>query len=159
MDFFQGSSPPTFISFCLENQNEDDQQVPANTEEGIPAQLNQVSTQIVLSESAPISALSPPSFHPTRNLFSQVQTAVDSPFSTDSNVDVTAYATEMVQRMEAARTASEDITSQAATVFPKATGNADDLTPPDHPQILGGPVHQNLATNTQLNLQICLSLK
>ena len=129
MDFFQGSSPPTFISFCLENQNEDDQQIPANTEESIPAQPNQVSTQIVLSESAPISALSPPSFHPTRNLFSQVQAAVDSLFSTDSNVDVTAYATEMVQRMEAARTASEDIISQTATVSPKTTGNADDLTP------------------------------
>ena len=45
MDFFQGSSPPTFISFCLENQNVDEDQTPTNTTENIHAQSEQTLDQ------------------------------------------------------------------------------------------------------------------
>ena len=53
----------------------------------------------------PKSKCIPPSFPLLVASSSQVQIdAVDSPFSLDSNVDVTAYANEMVQQMERAHT-------------------------------------------------------
>ena len=56
-------------------------------------------------QSFPSQSLSPPPFPLLVASSSQVQIdAVDSPFSLDSNVDVTAYANEMVQQMERAHT-------------------------------------------------------
>ena len=97
MDFFQGSSPPNFISFCLEHQNVDEPQVQSNTTTGSPTGPPQRPVPISMPSSAP----SPPPFPPVRAVLSQtMQMAVDSPFSNESNVDVTTYADEMVQRME-----------------------------------------------------------
>ena len=49
----------------------------------------------------PSSTPSPPPFPPIRTFLGQAQQlTADSPFSNESNVDVTAYADEMVQRME-----------------------------------------------------------
>ena len=97
MDFFQGSSPPNFISFCLEHQNVDEPQVQSNTTTGNPTGPPQRPVPISMPSSAP----SPPPFPPVRAVLSQtMQMAVDSPFSNESNIDVTTYAEEMVQRME-----------------------------------------------------------
>ena len=72
---------------------------------------------------------SPPLFPPTRNPFPQAQNVADSPFSTDSSVDATAYATEVKQRMEAAQTVAEIGTSQTAKILPGTAGNMEDLVP------------------------------
>ena len=97
MDFFQGSSPPNFISFCLEHQNVDEPQVQSNTTTGNPTGPLQRPVPISMPSSVP----SPPPFPPVRAVPSQtMQMAVDSPFSNESNIDVTTYADEMVQRME-----------------------------------------------------------
>ena len=105
MDFFQGSSPPNFISFCLENQNIDEAQTPTNTVENNLTQSDQTLGQ--LPDSAANLGLGPlpPLLPHIRAVTFQDQNMTESPLSTDSNVDVTAYATEMVQRMEATQIA------------------------------------------------------
>ena len=108
MDFFQGSLPPNFISFCLENQNVDEPQDQTNTTIGNPTGSSQSSVPVPVSNFTPASAISPPPFPPTRISFNLAQQmAANSPFSTDSNVDVTAYANEVVQRMEEAQGLTE----------------------------------------------------
>ena len=77
MDFFQGSIPPNFISFHLGNENTEEGQTPASDS-------NIQTTPNVMP--------SPPPFPPLR--------APISPSSTDSNVDVTAYAEERVRIYE-----------------------------------------------------------
>ena len=101
MDSFQGSSPPNFISFCLENQSIDEAQIPTNTVENSPIQSGQTLGQ--LPESIANLGLGPlpPLLPHNRAVTFQGQNMIESPLSTDSNVDVTTYATEMVQRMEA----------------------------------------------------------
>ena len=97
MDFFQGSLPPNFISFCLEQQNVDEPQLQSITTTGNSTALPQRPLPISMPSSTP----SPPPFPPIRTFLGQVQQlTADSPFSNESNVDVTAYADEMVQRME-----------------------------------------------------------
>ena len=97
MDFFQGSLPPNFISFCLEQQNVDEPQIQSITTTGNSTALPQRPLPISMPSSTP----SPPPFPPIRTFLGQAQQlAADSPFSNESNVDVTAYADEMVQRME-----------------------------------------------------------
>ena len=97
MDFFQGSLPPSFISFCLEQQNVDEPQIQSITTTGNSTALPQRPLPISMPSSTP----SPPPFPPIRTFLGQAQQlTADSPFSNESNVDVTAYADEMVQRME-----------------------------------------------------------
>ena len=97
MDFFQGSLPPNFISFCLEQQNVDEPQIQSITTTGNSTALPQRPLPISMPSSTP----SPPPFPPIRTFLGQAQQlTADSPFSNESNVDVTAYADEMVQRME-----------------------------------------------------------
>ena len=80
MDFFQGSIPPNLISFHLGNENTEEGQTPASDS-------NIQTTPNVMP--------SPPPFPPLR--------APISPSSTDSNVDVTAYAEERVRVYEHAQ--------------------------------------------------------
>ena len=101
MDFCQGSIPPKFISFCLDNQNVDDHQPQTNTAVGNLAGSSQSSIPVPVSRATPNPVPSPPPFPPIRTALSQTtQMVADSPFSNESNIDVTAYAVEVVQRME-----------------------------------------------------------
>ena len=96
MDFFQGSLPPNFIPFCLDNQNADEHQFQTNH--------SQSSIPVPVLRATPNPVPSPPPFPPIRAVLSQtLQMVADSPFSSESNVDVTAYADEVVQRMEASQ--------------------------------------------------------
>ena len=92
MDFFQGSSPPNFIPFCLDKQHSRNDATPDPGSNTNPASSK---------------ACSPPHFPPLKASTNQTQARVlNSPHSMDSNVDVTAYATEMAQRMKAAQCAT-----------------------------------------------------
>ena len=105
MDFFRGSSTPNFISFCLEHQNVDEPQVQSNTTTGNPTGSLQRSVPISMPSSVP----SPPPFPPIRAVLSQTAPmTADSPFSNESNNDVTTYADEMVQRMETSQGLIDD---------------------------------------------------
>ena len=95
MDFFQGSSPPNFIFFCLANQPGDDPQTQTNSAADIFNQHTQSTTSVGVSNNARELQLSPPPFPPIKPL--------KSPSSTDSNVDVTSYADEKVQLLEQAQ--------------------------------------------------------
>ena len=98
MDFFQGSSPPNFISLCLENQDVDESPmwIQNNTVMGIPAESAQTSVPSSVPNVAQVPVVSsPPPFPPIRASSNQAQLmASKSPFSMDSNVDVTVYASE-----------------------------------------------------------------
>ena len=104
MDFFQGSLPPNFIPFCLDNQNTDERQSRTNAALVNLAEPSQSSIPIPVLRATPNPVPSPPPFPPIRAVHTQApQMAADSPFSSGSNVDVTAYADEVVQRMEVSR--------------------------------------------------------
>ena len=125
MDFFQGSLPPNFISFCLEQQNVDEPQVQSITTTGNSAALPHRPVPISMPSNTP----SPPPFPPIRTLLGQTQQlAVDSPFSNESNVDVTAYADEMVQRMEV---------SQELTGTDLASPTGEEPSPAQDPVVPG----------------------
>ena len=102
--FFQGSSPPNFISFCLANQPGDDQQTQTNSAADIPDQHTQTTVSVGTSTNVRGSQLSPPPFPPIR--------PPRSPSSTDSNVDVTSYADEKLQLLEQAQQQSKGHTEE-----------------------------------------------
>ena len=95
MDFFQGSSPPNFISFCLGNQNENESQIRTNTAKCISDESVQVSTLATTPNFAQSLIPSPPPFPPIRPPMSHS--------STGSSVDVNAYAEERVRLHEEIR--------------------------------------------------------
>ena len=66
----------------------------------------------------------------------QVQNMTESPFSTDSNVDVTAYATEMVPRMKASQIAVPPLVEETDGNRPVAASSMEGLSTP-HSLILG----------------------
>ena len=104
MDFFQGSLPPNFISFCLDNQNADEHQSQTNTAVLNLAEPSQSSIPVPVLRATPNPVPSPPPFPPIRAVLSQtLQMVADSLFTNESNIDVTAYADEVVQRMEASQ--------------------------------------------------------
>ena len=123
MAFFQGSLQPNFISFCLANPNGDDQQSPTNAAENNSIQPRQMLDQILAQGNTRAPVPSPPPFPPKRSLFSQFQNVADSPFSTDSNFDVTSYATEMVQRIEAVQADAQAETRQTDERPPETAGD------------------------------------
>ena len=137
MDFFQGSLPPNFISFCLEQQNVDEPQIQSIATTGNSTALPQRPLPISMPSSTP----SPPPFPPIRTFLSQAQQlTADSPFSNESNVDVTAYADEMVQRMEV---------SQGLTDTNPAGPREEEPSPAQGPVVPDvGHVHIQVRTST-----------
>ena len=114
MDFFQGSTPPNFISFCLADQNEDELQASANTAPDLSATLTQVASHSTSSDPVRTPVPSPPPFPPLVPTISRIQAGdVALPYSPGSNTDVTSYADEMVQRMEEAQASHVAETSSA----------------------------------------------
>ena len=92
MDFFQGSSPPNFISFCLGNQSENESQIRTKAATGISDELDQTSALATAPNTAQGLITSPPPFPPIR--------PPRLPSSTGSSVDVNAYAEERVRLHE-----------------------------------------------------------
>ena len=96
------------MSFCSENQNVDVSQIQTNTVMGIPAESAQTSVPSSVTNKAQVPVPSPPPFPPIRASSNQAQLLASlSPFSTDSNVEVTVYSSEMVQRMEKAQNSAD----------------------------------------------------
>ena len=85
MDFFQGSLPPNFISFCLENYPPEDQTWPAGPSQTQPSITRDVVPEVLASASA---------FY--------------SPQSVTSEVDVNSYAEAMVQHLESKQGTDQD---------------------------------------------------
>ena len=85
MDFFQGSSPPNFISFCLENYLPEDQTLPTGPSQTQPPITRDVAPEVLASASA---------FY--------------SPQSATSEVDVNSYAEAMVQHLESKQGTGQD---------------------------------------------------
>ena len=116
MDFFQGSAPPNFISFCLANQSEDELQASANTVPNLSATLTQVASHSSSSDPVLPPVPSPPPFPPLVSSISRVQAEdVALLYSPDSNTDVTSYADEIVQRLEKAQASLVAETSSAVS--------------------------------------------
>ena len=116
MDFFQGSAPPNFISFCLANQSEDELQASANTVPNLSATLTQVASHSSSSDPVLPPVPSSPPFPPLVSSFSRVQAEdVALLYSLDSNTDVTSYADEIVQRLEKAQASLVAETSSAVS--------------------------------------------
>ena len=101
MDFFQGSLPPNFISFCLDNQNLDEPRVQTTITTDNSAGTIQRPVPISMSGYVSGANPSPPPFPPIRAAREQTEhMAVDSFFYNESNTDVTAFADQESQRME-----------------------------------------------------------
>ena len=101
MDFFQGSLPPNFISFCLDNQNLDEPRVQTTITTDNSA--GTIQRPVPISMSGYVSGANPslPPFPPIRAAREQTEhMAVDSFFHNESNTDVTAHVDQESQRME-----------------------------------------------------------
>ena len=121
MDFFQGSAPPNFISFCLANQSEDELQASAITVPNLSATLTQVASHSSSSDPVLPPVPSPPPFPLLVSSISRVQAEdVALLYSPDSNTDVTSYADEIVQRLEEAQASLVAETSSAVGTTPDA---------------------------------------
>ena len=95
MDFFRGSIPPNFISFCLANQAGDEPQPQTSTTASIPNEPVPAPTSVSRTIAVQVPHPTSPPFPPTK--------PPKSPSSTDSNTDVTAYADEKVRLLEEAQ--------------------------------------------------------
>ena len=80
----------------------------------------------------------------------------DSPFSTDSNVDVTAYAGEMVQRMEAALTVTQSEVEVLARDVLGVSHDSENLPTTQFPE--SRRTRRPRLTMAILKLQACPSL-
>ena len=110
MDFYHGSSPPTFICFSLENQNEDESLNPTNSDPNTSTAITDTPRPNPTPSRVQNPSPSPPPFPPislaTRSksghdttVLTQVR-ALKSPACVDSEPDVTAFAEAIVERME-----------------------------------------------------------
>ena len=95
MDFFQGISPPNFISFCLDNQNVNETQTSSNPVLEIPTEPLQ--TQASTGSALPDTPTEPDSGRPNVAAFEP------SPGSIDSQTDVNVYAELMVRRLQSSQ--------------------------------------------------------
>ena len=137
MDFYGGSIPPNFISFCLDRQNLDDSHTPANPASANPIEVISSMNSVPVPGTTRNLVPSPPPFPPlvstsqiTRILSPLVGPSVESqglnsnsqssepsgqdqvaevisPHSVDSNIDGTAYADEMVEHMQKTQLSNE----------------------------------------------------
>ena len=95
MDFFQGSPPPNFISFCLDNQNDNETQTSSNPVLEIP--LEPLQTQVLTGSVLPDTPTEPNSERP------KVATFDAFPENIDSQTDVNFNAELMVRRLESSQ--------------------------------------------------------
>ena len=101
MDFFQGSLPPNFICFCLDNQNPDELQVQTTNTIDNSAGAIQRPVPISVSGYVPGVNPSPPPFPPIRAARDQTEhVAADISFHGANNASAVIYAGQGLQRME-----------------------------------------------------------
>ena len=132
MDFFQGSSPPNFISFCLETCPPEDETLPADPPQLLPPTSGSTALQ------APVAT-----------------NAFYSPQSVTSEVDVNSYADAMVRSIEAQQTTSQE--DQAKDEMDKeleSTENPEGQTAQivSNPRGTSSPILIEEASNPHLNL-------
>ena len=132
MDFFQGSSPSNFISFCLENCPPEDETLPADPPQLLPPTSGSTVLRIPVATSA---------FY--------------SPQSVTSEVDVNSYADAMVRSIEAQQTTSQE--DQAKDEMDKeleSTENPEGQTAQivSNPRGTSTPILIEEASNPHLNL-------
>ena len=98
--------------------------------ENVHAQPEQTLVQASVPAANLAQVPSPPPFLPMRVVTYQDQNMTECPLSTDSKVDVTAYATEIVQLMEAAQTAVSPVVEKTDESGPEATSGMEGLSTP-----------------------------
>ena len=110
MDFFRGSSPPNFFSFCLDSQNSNETQTPFNPVLEILAESSQLQVPTRGAQSDT----------PTDQDSGQLNfaTLVTSPGSLGSQPDVNVYADAMVQRLESSQTPEPSVVPEQVSVRP-----------------------------------------
>ena len=113
MDFFQGSTPHDFIPFCLEKQTTGEITTPANSSVEVPVEA-------LLSSAEPQSQFTQDVSAPRAPHSQQLVEDVVSSHSVDSDLDVTAYAESVVQRIEStqpfAQAPKDDACTTSATI-------------------------------------------
>ena len=107
MYFFQGSSPPNFICFCLDNQNVNETQTTSKPALEIPVESSQ--PQVPPSSTQPGTSTDHYSGQPN------LVTLEASPGSIDSQTDVNVYAEAMVRRLESLQTSEPRVASVQAS--------------------------------------------
>ena len=91
MDFYQGSLPPNFISFCLEPQNDEEPQIQTDTVADDPAGTLLISAPTAVLGTVPTLVPSPPPFPPIRISVQSIQQAADiTPANPDGHIETIA---------------------------------------------------------------------
>ena len=142
MDFFQGSSPPNFISFCLVNQIEDESQMQSNNTSNIPSESTPTSVSV---DESHVTLGTPPTPAPAcpTALVGPVNTIGDtaqeptltSPPSVESETDVNAFAETMVKHIESQQARDALVGSLAGPNFQREDRMAE--TPGQYPDYTG----------------------
>ena len=124
MDFFQGSSPPNFISFCLVNQIEDESQMQSNNTSNIPGESTPTSVSVdeshVILGTPPTPAPACPTslVGPVNTIGETAQEpTLTSPPSVESETDVNAFAETMVKHIESQQARDALVGSPAGPNF------------------------------------------
>ena len=73
MDFYQGSLPPNFISFCLESQSDEEPQIQTDTVADNLAGTPLIAAPITVLGTVPTLVPSPPPFPPIRICVQSIQ--------------------------------------------------------------------------------------
>ena len=118
MDSFRGSIPPNFISFRLENQTTEIASTSANPSTTVP--IVSPPTEMGSQIPHPDTFQTTPSIHPDRKKNESRPDEATSIHSTDSDLDVTIYAVNMVRQLESSQTS--DRTQQEATQLGPSQG-------------------------------------
>ena len=147
MDFFQGSLPSNFISFCLVNQNVDETQTPFNLAPEIPVEFSQPRVPLT-------------NIHPDTSVeqsFGQPNLArlVASPGSIDSQTDVNAFAEAMVQRLESLPTPEpSEVSMQTSAGLGETQESRDKVesTPLSSPNLASSPFQSGEGVSLNISL-------
>ena len=132
MDFFQGSSPPNFISFCLVNQIEDESQMQSNNTSSIPGESTPTSVSVdeslfILGTTPTPAPACPTSLVGPVNTIGETaqEPTLTSPPSVESETDVNAFAETMVKHIESQQARDALVGSPAGPNFQREDRRAE----------------------------------
>ena len=104
MDFYQGSLPPNFISFCLESQNDEEPQIQTDTVADNLAGTPLIPAPTAVLGTVPTLVPSPPPFPPIRISVQSIQQAADiTPANPDGHIETIASNDRPDQHKEGAQ--------------------------------------------------------
>ena len=137
MDFYQGSLPPNFISFCLESQNDEEPQIQTDTVADNLAGTPLISAPTAVLGTVPTLVPSPPPFPPIRiSVRSIQQAAVITSANSDGHIETIASNDRHDQHEEETQAPLVVGVSSSVVEAPNVSHSQDVLTAEPNPGLV-----------------------